>query len=83
MWRDAGLHEVTTDELVVEAAYAAFDDYWYPFPYGVAPSGAYTASLPVGKRDALRAAVFRRLGEPEGPFTLTARAWFVRGDVAR
>ena len=50
-----------------------------PFPHGVAPSGAYCASLdPVG-RQRLREAVFRRLGEPAGAFELSARAWFVRG----
>ena len=79
LWRAAGLHDVETDALVVEASYADFDDYWYPFPYGVAPSGAYAASLTPERREELRAAVFRRLGEPAGPFTLTARAWFVRG----
>jgi hypothetical protein len=81
LWRGAGLQDVETGELVVEASYAGFDDYWYPFPYGLGPTGAYAASLAPERRDALREAVFRRLGEPDGAFTLTARAWFVRGDV--
>jgi SAM-dependent methyltransferase len=81
LWRGVGLREVETRPLVVEAAYEDFDDYWSPFPAGVAPSGAYCASLDEDARAALRAACFRRLGSPSGPFTLTARAWFVRGSV--
>jgi hypothetical protein len=39
------------------------------------------ASLDPGAQAALRDGCFRRLGSPVGPFTLTARAWFVRGSV--
>jgi hypothetical protein len=81
LWRAAGLRDVATGALVVDAAYTDFDDYWYPFPFGLAPSGAYTASLAPDAREELREAVFRRLGRPNGAFTLTARAWFVRGEV--
>jgi SAM-dependent methyltransferase len=79
LWEDAGLREVTTGELVVTADYADFDDYWLPFPYGPGPSGAYVRSLDAERRAALGAVLFRRLGSPTGPFTLRARAWFVRG----
>ena len=58
-----------------------FDDYWLPFTTGLAPSGAYCASLDTAGREALEAACFRRLGEPAGAFSLAARAWFVRGEV--
>jgi SAM-dependent methyltransferase len=82
LWSDAGLGDVETGELVVDAAYADFDDYWSGFPGGPGPSGAYTAGLDPERREQLRDAVRRRLGDPSGPFTLTARAWFVRGTVA-
>jgi SAM-dependent methyltransferase len=82
LWSDAGLGDVETGELVVDAAYDDFDDYWSGFPEGPGPSGAYTAGLGPERRQQLRAAVRRRLGDPNGPFTLTARAWFVRGTVA-
>ena len=36
------------------ADYADFDDYWSPFPTGLAPSGAYCASLDDERREALR-----------------------------
>jgi SAM-dependent methyltransferase len=81
LWAAAGLHDVETRALVVEAAYDDFDDYWCPFPVGIAPSGAYCASLDEDARAALREACFRRLGSPTGPFTLSARAWFVQGTV--
>ena len=81
LWDRAGLREVRTDALVVAAGYADFEDYWWPFTSGLGPSGAYCASLHDGARAALRDACFRRLGSPSGPFTLTARAWFVQGAV--
>jgi SAM-dependent methyltransferase len=81
LWEGAGLKEVETEALVIEGRYADFDDYWSPFPSGIAPSGAYCASLDDDARAALREACFRRLGWPRGPFSLTARAWFVRGAV--
>jgi SAM-dependent methyltransferase len=81
LWAGAGLADVATGELVVDAAYADFDDWWSPFPEGIAPSGAYAAGLDDERREALRLACFRRLGSPVGPFRLTARAWFVRGRV--
>jgi SAM-dependent methyltransferase len=82
LWTSAGLRDVETQALVVAAEYNDFDDYWSPFPTGIAPSGAYCASLEPEQRAPLRKACFRRLGSPRGPFTLSARAWFVRGSVA-
>jgi hypothetical protein len=81
LWEAAGLREVDTRPIVVEASYADFDDYWSPFPSGLGPSGAYCASLDADGRAALREACFRRLASPAGAFTLSARAWFVRGEV--
>jgi SAM-dependent methyltransferase len=79
LWRTAGLADITTGALVVQASYDDFDDYWSPFPTGLAPSGAYCASLPADRQEQLRGAVFERLGRPRGAFTLGARAWFARG----
>ena len=81
LWELAGLREIETGELVVAADYDDFDDWWSPFPTGLAPAGQYCASLDDGRREALRQECFRRLGSPAGPFRLDARAWFVRGDV--
>jgi SAM-dependent methyltransferase len=79
LWQRSGLRDVETGALDVEAAYEDYDDYWVPFTGGVGPAGAFTASLDEERREALRQAVFQELGEPRGPFTLTARAWYARG----
>jgi SAM-dependent methyltransferase len=77
----AGLAGVESGALVSSAAYEGFDDYWAPFPTGLAPSGAYCASLGAEQQEALRQACFRRLGSPTGLFSLTARAWHAVGVV--
>ena len=41
LWERCGLADVTAGALVVSARYEDFDDYWSPFPTGLAPSGAY------------------------------------------
>jgi SAM-dependent methyltransferase len=79
LWTRGGLDDVAADALVVSARYDDFDDYWRPFPTGVAPSGAYCASLPPERQTALREECRRRLGDPKREFTLSARAWAVRG----
>jgi hypothetical protein len=81
LWEQASLHDVTTGELVVHADYKDFDDYWSPFLSGLGPSGAYCVSLDDDTRAAFREACHRRLGSPQGPFRLGARAWFVRGEL--
>jgi ubiquinone/menaquinone biosynthesis C-methylase UbiE len=82
LWRSAGLKEPRTGELTARASYRDFDDLWSPFPEGVAPSGAYCASLAPERRAALREELRRRLGTPEGSFELSARAFAVAGRAA-
>ena len=79
LWSEAGLTAVETGAIVVSAAYEDFDDLWQPFTAGVGPAGAYCASLTADARERLRAAYHGRLGSPDGPFELSARAWLVRG----
>jgi ubiquinone/menaquinone biosynthesis C-methylase UbiE len=79
LWRDVGLVDVETGELVVRRSYADFDDFWEPFTFGVGPGGSYCVSLDPPQREALREECFRLLGSPVGTLELTARAWLVRG----
>jgi ubiquinone/menaquinone biosynthesis C-methylase UbiE len=79
LWRLAGLEEIETGALVVETAYAGFDELWEPLTLGVGPAGSYCASLEPAERVALRENLFTAVGSPVGPFTLSARAWAVRG----
>lgn len=79
LWRRTGLEGVETGELTVEACYRDFDDYWEPFMGGVGPGGAYCESLDPDRRVSLREECRRRLGNPDGPFTLSATARAVKG----
>jgi SAM-dependent methyltransferase len=79
LWREVGFHDVQTGPLVVETTYTRFEDFWEPLTLGVGPAGAYCASLEPERREALRDELFERLGSPRGPFSLSARAWAVRG----
>ena len=79
LWERAGLESVRSDQLLVRAAYSDFEDLWQPFTSGVAPSGAFCASLDDAGRRALHDAYRSRLGVDDGPFELTARAWAVAG----
>ena len=76
-----GLTDIRHGALVVEASYESFDDLWAPLEQGVAPSGAFVASLSAPDRDALREEFHRRLGSPTGSFALSARAWYSVGTV--
>jgi SAM-dependent methyltransferase len=82
LWSAAGLAETRVAAVVAEAGYDGFEDLWQPLERGVAPSGAYAASLPPERREALKAELRRRLGAGDEPFRLTARAWVVTGLAA-
>ena len=79
LWLRAGLGAVEATGLVIAVDYADYEDFWQPFLTGTGPAGAYSVSLDDDRRGALRDAIFQRLGAPGGSFTLTARAWAVRG----
>lgn len=81
LWDDTGLEDVEVGPLVVQASYEDFDDLWEPFTRGVGPAGSHTASLAGEAQDTLRDEFRRRLGDPKGPFTLSARAWRAVGTV--
>ena len=46
---------------------------------GAGPAGAYAVSLPPDRQEALKTLYRERLEAPEGPFSLTARAWYATG----
>jgi SAM-dependent methyltransferase len=76
-----GLADTRGGALDVSARYEDFDDLWFPFERGVGPAGAFVVSLNAAERDELRGRVHEMLGRPEGPFELSARAWFAVGTV--
>lgn len=81
LWSDGGLNDVDVRAITVSATYGDFDDFWSPFLAGVGPAGAYCARLDDRTRDALREECRTRLGSPDGPFELSAKAWAARGTV--
>ena len=69
-----GLDEVVETTLTVDSAYSDFDELWSGFLEGIGPAGSFCVSLSDEQREEVRAGVFRRLGEPGGPFSLLATA---------
>jgi len=64
--------------LEVDADYVDFEDFWSALAGGVGPAGIWVLALDDEQRATARAELFRQLGEPDGPFTLTGRAWAAR-----
>ncbi|HEX5469912.1 MAG TPA: class I SAM-dependent methyltransferase [Gaiellaceae bacterium] len=79
LWETTGLADVEGGAIVVSTSYESFDELWKPYLAGVGPAGAYAASLAPDAQEALRDEYRRRLGSPEGAFTLEARAWYAVG----
>lgn len=75
----ARLDQVRDGELIVEVPYAGFDDLWEPFTLGIGPAGSYLASLDSQQQERVRDAC--RGMVDDGPFTLSAKAWFATGRV--
>jgi SAM-dependent methyltransferase len=85
LWKKAGLINVQEAALVTDQAYSSFNDYWEPFTKGAGPGGAYVVSLSQDRRQQLETRMRKRLlgDRQDGPFTLKARAWCVRGEVSK
>lgn len=78
----AGLTNVEVAPLEIEMTFSGFDDLWQPFLGAQGPAPAYVASLPEDRRVRLREALQGSLaGANNGPLTLRARAWAVRGNT--
>jgi SAM-dependent methyltransferase len=79
--RGQGLTDVEESVISASADYEDFDDWWEPFTYGIGPHSGYVMSLAEEQRAAIREHCREALGNPTGPFTLPALAWFARGTV--
>ena len=79
LWTSAGLDNVMTGELIAGAQYAGFDDLWVPLTIPDGAPGRFLVTLDAGQQDVLEHELRRRLGNPNGRFRLTARAWYVVG----
>ena len=83
LWREAALSEIERASLTIRMDYASFDDYWEPLLGGQGPVGTYVGGLAPKLRDAIEHSVRGAYlsGAPDGPRSLTATAWAVRGVV--
>jgi ubiquinone/menaquinone biosynthesis C-methylase UbiE len=79
LFLEAGLGEVVSGALEVEAAYENYEELWESFLTGSGPAGAFCASLGPERQARLRTELHARLDPPEGEFTLRARAWYAVG----
>ena len=81
LWQDAGLVDIRFQPLVIDMKFASFDDYWQPFSRGQGPAGAYVAQASPAMRADIAHELRRRfsIADPRAPFTITARAWAIRG----
>jgi ubiquinone/menaquinone biosynthesis C-methylase UbiE len=68
--------------LTVAADYSGFDDFWAALTGGVGPAGVWLDSLSDEQREAAHADLYRQVGEPDGPFTLSGSAWAARATRA-
>lgn len=74
----APLGDVETAELDVSAPYEDFDDFWRALARQVGPAGAWLRNLDEEQTVRAREELHRRLGSPEGAFTLTGRCYAAR-----
>ena len=82
LWRRVGLAEVETGHLRVETSYTGFDDLWEPFTLRRRPGRRVPReALARAARDSCARSSSSGLGEPSGPFTLSATACAVRGSA--
>jgi ubiquinone/menaquinone biosynthesis C-methylase UbiE len=81
--KDAGLTDIEVGDLTMQCQFASFDELWQRYLSGEAASGAYVVSLTENRREALKQRLRQDLlqGNADGPFTLQAKAWAVRGVV--
>ena len=79
--RAQGLVDVEEGVVSASADYDDFDDWWEPFTFGIGPHSGNLKALTDEQRAAVRESCREQLGNPSGPFTLPARAWFARGRV--
>jgi SAM-dependent methyltransferase len=74
LFESAGMVDVVESTQRVSASYTDFDELWNGFLGGVGPAGAYCVARSDADRERLRAALFERLGQPDGSLTLDAVA---------
>ncbi len=83
LWRQAGLLDIRVEALTIDCQLQNFTELWGKYEEGQGPGGHYVRSLTDRARAALRDNLFKAVlrGGADGPFSLKAKAWAVRGVV--
>jgi SAM-dependent methyltransferase len=83
LWTAAGLTDIEVKNIVFLCGFDSFDDFWNPLTEGQGPAGAYLRRISDDHRTALRGRLRQNLfgNRIDGPFTLNAKAWAIRGTV--
>jgi len=83
LWNGAGLIEIDITAFAIGCQFSSFDELWQRYLTGEGPPGQYMAALSMDCREALKTAMRHNVLEDgaDGPFTLQAKAWAVRGVV--
>jgi ubiquinone/menaquinone biosynthesis C-methylase UbiE len=84
LFEEAGLAQIQRSSITIRMDYGGFDDYWQPLLGGQGPVGTYVTNLATGTRQRIEEAVRSAYcsGAPDGPRSMTATAWAVRGTVS-
>jgi hypothetical protein len=83
LWTAAGIRNIEVKNIVFPCGFDSFEDFWQPLTEGQGPAGAYLRGISEDHRAALRNRLRQNLFEnrSDGPFTLNAKAWAIRGTV--
>jgi len=84
LWSSAGLTNVVVDALAFPYESESFEHFWrYQYLEGQGGAAAYIVKLSEDRREALKQPFRHDVlgGRSEGPFTIKAKAWVVRGVV--
>jgi len=83
LWGSADLRDIDVKNILFPCGFDSFDDYWQPLTEGQGPAGTYLRRISGDHRTALRERLRRNLfgNRTDGPFTLSAKAWAIRGLV--
>jgi SAM-dependent methyltransferase len=83
LFESVSLDQIERTSITIRMDYASFDDYWQPMCGGQGPVGTYLTGLAPNVRirieEAVRTAYLS--GAADGPRSMTATAWVVRGEV--
>lgn len=81
LWAAVGLTNIQLTSMAFPCGFESFNDFWQPLTEGQGPAGAYLRAISADQRNALRDLLRQRIlgSRVDGPFSLKAKAWAVRG----